>query len=49
MRNLLTAVICIIGFWFLLAMATFAFRHPKMTDTERLIHLKEAMFFERVK
>lgn len=49
MRDLITAIICIIGFWFFLAMVTFALRHPDMTDTERLIHFKEAMFFERVK
>jgi hypothetical protein len=48
MRNLITAIICIIGFWIFLGITTFALRHPDMTDTERLIHFKEALLFERV-
>ena len=48
MRNLIMVIIYIIWFWVFLAMVTFALRHPDMTDTERLIHFKEALLFERV-
>lgn len=31
-----------------LAFGVFALRHPKLTDTERLLHWREAMLFHRV-
>jgi hypothetical protein len=46
--KILIAIVIIITVWFAIAQITFALRHPKMTDTERLLRLDDAIFFRRL-
>lgn len=34
--------------WFMVANVVFAFRHPWATQTERLIHIADAVLFRKV-
>ena len=46
--NILIAIVLIITAYFTISAIVFAVRHPKMTDTERILHLKDSLLFRRI-
>jgi hypothetical protein len=48
MKHFRFVIICILVAWLVVAEIVFAVRHPWATDTERLIHIWDALTFKKL-